>query len=219
MSKRIILLSDFDGTVIDIDSGEYVLDRFAKGDWRYVEQQFRLGELSFEQSLRGEFGMITGSVDEILKKVDPAASIRPYFADVVKFCQYSGIELKLVSGGLDFCIKHILERDGLNVEVICPKSTFTHEGLKLEFPSLSNPTSFSFKDDMVRNYQRKNYRVLYVGDGYADYYALKEANMRFVMKGSVSAELIRLNKIEAIEVADFEPVLNALAQGGTLEGM
>jgi len=210
MPKRIILLSDFDGTVIDIDSGEYVLDRFANGDWRNVEQQFRLGEISFEQSLKDEFGMITESKDEILKKVDLAVSIRPYFADVVHYCQSKGIELKLVSGGLDFCIKHILARNSLDVDVICPKTTFAPEGLKLEFPRLSDPASFSFKDDMVRNYQRKQYCVLYVGDGYADYYALKEANLRFVMKGSVSAELIHLNRLEATEVADFEPILNSL---------
>ena len=210
MSKRIVLLSDFDGTVIDIDSGEYVLDRFANGDWRYVEQQFRLGEISFEESLRDEFGMITESKDEILKKVDPAVSIRPYFGDVVNYCQNKGIELKLVSGGLDFCIEHILERNRLHVDVISPKTTFAPDGLKLEFPRLSNPRSFSFKDDTVRSYQRKDYCVLYVGDGYADYFALKEANLRFVMKGSVSAELIRLNKLEAVEVADFEPVLSAL---------
>jgi len=210
MSKRIVLLSDFDGTVIDIDSGEYVLDRFANGDWRYVEQQFRLGEISFEESLRDEFGMINESKDEILKKVDPAVSIRPYFGDVVNYCQSKGIELKLVSGGLDFCIAHILERNRIHVDVISPKTTFTSDGLKLEFPKLSDPTSFSFKDDTVRSYQRKDYCVLYVGDGYADYFALKEANLRFVMKGSVSAELIRLNKLEAVEVADFEPILNAL---------
>jgi len=210
MLKPIVVLSDFDGTIIDIDTGAYVLSKFANGDWAQLENQLRLGEISFEECLRDQYEMIAGSKGQILKKIDPVVSIRPYFGDVVNYCQGNGIEFKVVSGGLDFCIKHILERDGLNVDVICPKTTFTPQGLKLEFPTVNDPMSFSFKDDMVRDYQRRDYSVMYVGDGYADYYALKEANVRFVMKGSVSAELFHLNKLEAIEVADFEPILNVL---------
>jgi 2-hydroxy-3-keto-5-methylthiopentenyl-1-phosphate phosphatase len=213
MSERIVLLSDFDGTVINIDTGAYVLTEFANGDWEHLENQFRRGEISFEECLRDQFGMITQSKDEILEKVERVVSIRAYFGEVVKYCQDKGIEFKLVSGGLDFCIKHILKRNKLNVNTICPKTTFTPDGLKLEFPEVSDGTSFSFKDDTVRSYRRKNYSVLYVGDGYADYYALKEANLRFVMKGSVSAELLQTNKLEFIEITDFEPVLNSLANG------
>ena len=212
MLEKIVLLSDFDGTVIDIDSGAYVLTKFANGDWQRLEHKFRRDEISFEECLRDQFGMITQSKDEILKKVEPAVSIRPYFSQVVNYCQNEGIEFKLVSGGLDFCIKHILERNKLNVDIICPKTTYTLGGFKLEFPKVSDPTSLSFKDDTVRSYRRKNYSVLYVGDGYADYHALKEANLRFVMKGSVSAKLFHTNKLEFTEVTDFEPVLNSLAR-------
>lgn len=215
MPERIVVLSDFDGTVVEIDTGAYVLTEFANGDWQRLEHQFMNGEISFEECLRSQFGMITHPKDEIVKKVE-TVSIRPYFVDVVNYCHDNGIELKLVSGGLDFCIKHILERNKLEVDVICPRTTFTCEGLKLEFPKLSDVKSFSFKDDTVRSYRRGNYSVLYVGDGYADYYALKEANLRFVMKDSVSAELFHASKLECTEVTDFEPVLNTLANDRNL---
>jgi 2-hydroxy-3-keto-5-methylthiopentenyl-1-phosphate phosphatase len=211
MPERIVLLSDFDGTVIDIDVGAYVLNEFANGDWQRLEDQFRNDEISFEECLSGQYGMITRNTEEILRKVETVVSIRPYFADVANYCQNNGIEFKLVSGGLDFCIKHILERNKLNVELICPRTKFTPDGLKLEFPRLQDAASVSFKDDMVRSYQRRKYTVLYVGDGYADYYALKKANLRFVMKDSESAKLFHTNKLEFTEVTDFEPVLNSLA--------
>jgi 2-hydroxy-3-keto-5-methylthiopentenyl-1-phosphate phosphatase len=216
MSERIVLLSDFDGTVVEVDTGAYVLTEFANGDWQHFEDQFRRGEISFEECLTSEFGMITHRKDEILKKLE-MVSIRPYFVDVVSYCQDNRIELKLVSGGLDFCIKHILERNKLKVDVICPKTTFTREGLKLEFPKLSDEASFSFKDDTVRSYRRGNYYVVYVGDGYADYYALKEADLRFVMKDSESAKLLHASKLEFMEVTDFEPVLNTLANNRNLK--
>ena len=210
MPERIVVLSDFDGTVVEIDTGVFVLTEFANGDWQRLEREFRSGEISFEECLRSQFGMITHPKDEILKKVE-TIPIRPYFVDVVNYCHDNGIEFKLVSGGLDFCIKRILERNKLEVDVICPKTTFTCDGLKLEFPKISDTTSFSFKDDIVRSYRRENCTVLFVGDGYADYYALKEADLRFVMKDSVSAKLFHSSKLEFIEVTDFEPVLNTLA--------
>lgn len=162
MSERTILLSDFDGTVIDIDTGAYVLSEFAHGDWQRLEDQLRRGEMSFEECLKQQFGMINSPKDEILKKVETAVAIRPYFADVVNYCKKNGIELKLVSGGLDFCIRHILERNRLQVDLICPKTTFAHDGIKLEFPKRSNASSFSFKDDTVRSYRRREYNVIYV---------------------------------------------------------
>lgn len=210
MSERTVLLSDFDGTVIDIDTGAYVLSEFANGDWQQLEDRFRHGGLSFEECLRKQYGMINHPKDEILKKVETAVSVRPYFADVVNYCKTNGIELKLVSGGLDFCIKHILERNTLKVDFICPKTTFSHDGIKLEFPKISDATSFSFKDDAVRSYRRRNYTVLYIGDGYSDYHALKEASLKFAMKNSVSAKLFHANNLTFTEVIDFQPVLNSL---------
>jgi 2-hydroxy-3-keto-5-methylthiopentenyl-1-phosphate phosphatase len=210
MQKKLVLLSDFDGTVVDIDTGAYVLDEFANSSWRDIEEQFTRDEITFEECLKREFAMINHPKDEILKSVENATTVRDHFDDVVKCCRERNIELKLVSGGLDFCIKHILEKNHLDVDVIAPKTTFTVDGLKLEFPKLSNVTCFSFKDDTVRRYQRLGFNVAYVGDGYADYYAIKESNLRFAINDSVSARLCQANKIVYVEIADFEPVLKIL---------
>jgi len=210
MPERIVVLSDFDGTVAEIDTGAYLLSEFANGDWQLLERQFESDEISFEECLRRQFGMITHPKDEILKKIE-TISIKPHVNDVVNYCHDNRIKFKIVSGGLDFCIKHILERNKLKVDVICPKTTFTCDGIKLEFPTLADVKSFSFKDDTVRSYQRENYSVVYVGDGYADYYALKDADLRFAIKDSVSAKLFHASKLEFNEVTDFEPIFNALA--------
>jgi len=207
MHEKIVLLSDFDGTVTDIDTGAYVLSKFANGDWQRLDRRLTLGEISFEECLREQFGMINHPKDEILRVVDTAVAVRRYFGEVVACCEEKGIELKLVSGGLDFCIKHILERNNLDVDFIAPKTTFGVNGITLEFPSLTEAASFNFKDDTVRRYQREGYNVVYVGDGYGDYDAIKQANSRFVVKDSVSARLCHANNVEFQEITDFEPVL------------
>jgi 2-hydroxy-3-keto-5-methylthiopentenyl-1-phosphate phosphatase len=211
MHEKIVLLSDFDGTVTDIDTGAYVLSKFANGDWQELDNRLTRGEITFEECLREQFGMINHPKNEILKMVETAVAVRRYFGDVVNCCKEKSIGLKLVSGGLDFCIKHILERNNLNVDLIAPKTTFDASGIKLEFPSITDTTSFSFKDDTVRRYQREGYNVVYVGDGYADYYAIKEANLRFAMKDSVSARLCHTNNVTFHEIIDFEPVLRLVS--------
>jgi len=207
MHEKIVLLSDFDGTVTDIDTGIYVLSKFANGDWRELDNRLTHGEITFEECLREQYGMINHPKNEILKMVETAVAVRRYFGDVVNCCKEKGIELKLVSGGLDFCIKHILERNNLDVDFIAPKTTFGVSGITLEFPSITDTTSFNFKDDTVRRYQREGYNVVYVGDGYGDYYAIKEANLRFAMKDSISARLCHANNVTFHEITDFEPVL------------
>lgn len=207
MQGKIVLLSDFDGTVTDIDTGAYVLSKFANGDWQELDNRLTHGEINFEDCLRKQFGMVNHPKSEILKKVETAVAVRRYFGDVVTCCKEKGIELKLVSAGLDFCIRHILGRNNLDVDLIAPKATFGVNGIKLEFPSITNSASFNFKDDTVRRYQREGYDVVFVGDGYGDYYAIKEANLRFAMKDSVSARLCHANNVTFHEIVDFEPVL------------
>ena len=211
MHENLVLLSDFDGTVVNIDTGVYVLSKFANGDWQELDRRLERGELSFEENIRKQYGMINHPKEEILRTVETAATIRPGFRAVLDRCKERRIEFKILSGGLDFCIEHILRKNNLEVDLVAPKSTFGSDGIKVEFPKVSDPTSFSFKDDTVRLYQRQGFNVAFVGDGYADYFALKAANLRFAIKDSVSARLCKARNVTYKEIVDFEPVLDLIS--------
>jgi 2-hydroxy-3-keto-5-methylthiopentenyl-1-phosphate phosphatase len=215
MLQKTILLSDFDGTVVNMDTGAFVLTKFAKGDWKLLEKQLESGEITFEECLRKQFAMLNTPRDRIIEAVDEAASLRPHFAQLVNRCEEYGIRFIIVSGGLDFCINHLLKKNNITMEVVAPKSNYAGTGIELQFPSVHDKSSFSFKDDLVKHYRRLGFAVIFVGDGYADYFALKEANLRFAVKGSLSAQMCRANGIACQEISDLTPVLSLVENEGT----
>ena len=49
---KLAILSDFDVTVTLNDTFENVLEKFAQGDWRAVDDQYVKGEITLEECLR-----------------------------------------------------------------------------------------------------------------------------------------------------------------------
>lgn len=49
-----VVLTDFDGTMVTIDTAEFVLDKFVDGDWRVIVEQLEKGGVTFEESLKRE---------------------------------------------------------------------------------------------------------------------------------------------------------------------
>ena len=68
----VIVLSDFDGTIVNIDTAEFALDKFAPKNWRVINDQLERGEITFENSLEKEFGMLKVSEEEIIAAVEQA---------------------------------------------------------------------------------------------------------------------------------------------------
>jgi len=208
----LILLSDFDGTIVDVDTGSAALSKFAAGDWEKIEKQYTLEQITFEESLRRQFSMIAAPELAIVKEMDAVAVVRPYFAEMVNYCRQMRVPFIITSGGLDFLIRHVMSKKGVDdyVRVYAPKAECRPEGIRLDFPKLHDPDSYSFKDDLVLHYQRDGHRVAYIGDGHADYYALKKADYAFAMKDSPSAQRCRRDEIKFEEIVDFQAVLDVL---------
>ncbi len=55
---KVTVISDFDGTIVNIDTAQVALDLYANPEWKRIEEAFERGEVSFEDSLREEFAMI-----------------------------------------------------------------------------------------------------------------------------------------------------------------
>jgi len=212
MMSDLILLSDFDGTIVDVDTGSAALSKFADGDWETIEKQYTLEQITFEESLKRQFSMIAAPELIIVKEMDTVAVVRPYFAEMVNYCRQVQVPFIITSGGLDFLIRHFMSKKKVDdyVRVYAPKAECSPEGIRLNFPKLHDPTSYSFKDDLVVHYQRGGHRVGYIGDGHADYYALKKADFAFAMKGSPSAQRCRRDEIQFEEIVDFQAVLDVL---------
>ena len=144
---KAIVVSDFDGTIVNVDTAQVALELYADPAWKRIDEAFERGEVSFEDCLRQEFAMVRVSQDTILEQLDRVAALRPNFGRLVDYCMANGIRLIVASGGFDFCIQHFLDRDGWLkfVQIHAPTSRFTENGYALTFPKRISASSINFK--------------------------------------------------------------------------
>jgi 2-hydroxy-3-keto-5-methylthiopentenyl-1-phosphate phosphatase len=204
-----VILSDFDGTIVTIDTAEYALRKFAEGDWKAVEHEFERGDITFEECLQKQFAMLKVPEKELLEELKSVTVLRPNFNSFLGYCEKHRIPLIIVSGGLDFYIRHFLRSERLleRVSICAPKSEFTTNGIQVTFPKLLDRGSVNFKDDLVRYYKRQGDRAIYVGNGLGDYPAVRAADYSFVIKNSALAELCRTTSLPYKEIDDFQEAI------------
>lgn len=209
---NLAVLCDFDGTITTVDTAEWVLAKYAQGDWRVFDRQFEDGEISLEECLNREFSLVKASEKQILEELKDVVIFRPNFKKLAQYCRERHIPLIIVSAGIDFVIEHFLKLNNCMdlVEVYAAKTTFSANGIRLTFPPLLNTTSDNLKHDMVRYYQSQGMKVMYVGDGSADYAGVKDADYSFVIKGSRLAKLCRSHGIPCTNMTDFQDVIEAI---------
>jgi 2-hydroxy-3-keto-5-methylthiopentenyl-1-phosphate phosphatase len=188
------------------------LERFADPSWRRIEGQFESGKITFEESIRNEFAMLKVDEKQILEELDKVVVFRPNFDKLVESCRKKHLPLTIVSAGLEFCIRHFLDRqDWLGfLEIYAPKATYTPNGYELAFPKLLGTGAINFKDDLVRYHKNQGDRVFYIGDGIGDFPAARLADFPFAIKGSRLAEACRNGEVTYKEISDFQEVVDAI---------
>ena len=207
-----VVLTDFDGTMVTIDTAEYVLDKFADKDWRIIDEQLERGEVTFEESLAREFAMLKVSEKKMLDALELATHFRPNFEKMIEYCGIHRFLLVVVSGGLDFSIRHFLGQKGWldSVEIFAPKAKCTENGVVLSFPKRFDQTSTNFKEDLVRYHRKQGKKVVYIGNGPGDYPAARVADLPFAVRGSKLAQLCRNAGIACEEITDFQQAVESI---------
>jgi len=109
------------------------------------------------------------------------------FESFVRQCRRNDVDLIVLSDGLDFYIRYVLERHGLSeINVIANRGCLEDHGLKVTFP-FDNPLCHrcgSCKGERIREYRARHPEAaaLFVGDGYSDACAVTEADLVFAKK-------------------------------------
>ena len=108
------ILCDFDGTVSVEDITDSLLERFARPGWQKIEQAWRRGEIGSHDCMAEQVALLDASREEIDAHLD-SMMIDRAFAAFVAEVEAAGIELAVVSDGLDYAIRRILVSHGLGV--------------------------------------------------------------------------------------------------------
>ena len=105
------LFVDFDGTITRGDVGNIFYRTFGGAACDELVKRFRAGEINARECFRGEAKAMGRVSPGALGDLVDAQEIDPSFKGLVAFCRDRGVELLIVSDGLDYYIRRILARN------------------------------------------------------------------------------------------------------------
>ena len=213
---RTLVICDYDGTITAEDTGLAAMQELAPPEGMDIELAWQRGEMSSKECLRREFGLLDVTEDEFRAWV-LSKPVDPHFPDFVRRCRESGVELLVLSDGLDLYIRWTLDKLGLgDIPSAANRAWFDGRRLMVDFPwaSVECESCAHCKRDQVLRLRERFDRVVYVGDGYSDRCPAAHADM-LIAKGSL-AEHCTAEGISFFEFRDFGDVASILAGAGVL---
>ncbi|MGA3208343.1 MAG: MtnX-like HAD-IB family phosphatase [Syntrophales bacterium] len=217
---RMLILCDFDGTVSTVDMGNEILNRFTDKGWEEIDRAYCAGEIGSRLAYTRVASFFTGSRAQMLEFVSSRERIDPHFLEFYRFCQRRGVDLKIVSDGLDFYIDAILKKNNLQDIEFFSNVTVFRDGdkLSIEFPRMNDKCEKcgTCKKDVLNNYRSNYDQVIYVGNGYSDVCPAKDADLVFAKE--VLYEKCRQDGTACVHYENFQDILIYLDEKGSLRG-
>jgi 2-hydroxy-3-keto-5-methylthiopentenyl-1-phosphate phosphatase len=205
-----IIQSDFDGTITEEDVSFALLDAFAEGDWRQLYQRYRQSKMTVGDFNTKAFAMVKASRDELLRVAREEVKLREGLRNLDNYCHERGFRFLIVSNGLDFYIKAILEDVGLgNIEVYAARTEFSPEGLKVNYIGPEGTVlKKGFKEAYTKLFLTQGYQVVCIGNGPSDYYPAALAQHIFARDGL--ADICKEKKLKYQPFEDFNDIVSGL---------
>ena len=178
-----LILCDFDGTISLKDMGYLLLDRFSFGDWKAIDREFCAGRIGSREAYTRIVNLLHGEETEVLRFVCEHSQIDPTFKWFYHECQENGTDVKIVSDGLDFYIRTVLETHRLSdIPFYSNKAHFLlNGGMAISFPYWKDDCGRcgTCKKEILRAHRKEYDPILFVGNGLSDRCAAQEADFVF----------------------------------------
>ena len=180
-----IIFCDFDGTAAVNDVGRQFYHRF--GDVRICLQAVERW-LNDEISSRECFEIESDTVSVTAPAFDAFCDqqpLSPGFVEFAGWCRQQQHDLVILSDGMDYYIKRILQRYGLELPFYSNQASLQPANrLKVSFPYYEHTCGkcANCKRYQVRRLTPDGIRAVYIGDGYSDRCGAELADILFAKR-------------------------------------
>ncbi len=206
--SNIVVLCDFDGTATPYNVINMLYKKFAAPYFLEINQKWIRGEISTQEKTKYCFSKITATRKEMEAFLN-TITLDPGFCGLIELCKQHDYKFAIVSDGLEWYIKYILNNNNIkNIIIYAGKIYFKSKRFQFSFPwyNSSTPLRSTSKFSIIRRYQAEDFKVVFIGDGLSDTNAVKVADIVYA-KG-VLMKYCSKNHIPAIEISNLSDLLN-----------
>ena len=201
------LVVDFDGTITEDDLLDTIAHDF--GDpaiYQEVEDGIHDGSISLRECITREFEPVTAPIEEVVGWVLSHVRIRPGFRELVELARQRGWRVVVVSSGFHELIEPVLEREGVEVELLANRVEAGPEGWRVIWRPETVCTECG--EQCKRADLPANGEVVYIGDGISDRCAALASDRVFATRGLARYLASRNIPYESFE--NFHDIASAL---------
>jgi 2-hydroxy-3-keto-5-methylthiopentenyl-1-phosphate phosphatase len=182
-----IIFSDFDGTMVQVDVTDAILNEFADPEWREVEEEWLAGRIGSRECLRRQMALVRASADDLNGLID-SVPLDPDFAAFESWTHQQRIPFYVVSDGFDYVIRRILRRCGAHGELLNASHLFASSmrvergTITVDFPYWPAPCVHgcaTCKPEVMQRLRAGHSAVIFIGDGLSDRFAVEAADVIF----------------------------------------
>jgi 2-hydroxy-3-keto-5-methylthiopentenyl-1-phosphate phosphatase len=208
------LFLDFDGTLVEPNVAIVLVERFAIDGVRVaheVDEQLHRGELTLRQAWERQAALLPW--DQVPAMTEFAVREIPLRAgarELLDLLQVHQVPTVVVSGGLDFYIRAILDREGIDLPFLSDAGLPGPDGrMRVEHPHghAECRQCGICKAQVVQGPLPPAERTIFVGDGSTDRFAAEVADIVFARR-----RLLTYCQREGIPVYPFEDFRPVTAQ-------
>jgi len=206
--ENFCIVSDFDGTITERDGLYAFIQKYAKGDWEKIEQDWAEGKIDSKECLIEEFKLVPNLSEELIEDFVKTLNIDKYFIEFYNNIQQNNIDFYIVSDGIDYFIDRILNKYGLkNINIVSNHGEFINGVFTLTFPNDSRAcknNAGTCKCQILNDLKTKYSKIYYIGDGVSDYCVADKADILFAK--SRLAKYAEENNIKYIPYTNFNDI-------------
>ena len=220
MSSNFSLIIDFDSTIIDLETLEFLASFSLQGNNQkhniiqkvshYTDLAMN-GEITFQESLEIRLKLMKihkKHINETVKALNDKID-KSFLKNIDFFKKYID-STYIVSGGFKSIIEPaLLFSTNTNWNIFANELKFNHEGYVIGV-NKDNPLAFSKgKVELVKGLDLKN-DIIIIGDGYTDYEVKKDGNADIFIQYTENVNRLELNKNADYICSDFSQIIKII---------
>lgn len=181
--KKALVICDFDGTICKVDMGSNVLGHFTGKRWDEIDREYVKGSIGSRAAYSMIAPLMAASSESVRQFVLKKVKIDPFFDKFYRLAKFKGVDVKIVSDGLDFYIRTILEKYHFD-DIECYSNTLAfreQNSVAIDFPQM-NPLCGrcgTCKNKILNDHRLMYEQIIYIGNGHSDICPSRYADLVF----------------------------------------